>query len=65
MRIKHEFIILGRNKLVDSDRIPFLMSQVPRVAAWGCQKERDGVFLTFGVAGLSLGGLRDGLLAQW
>jgi|KBSMisStandDraft_5_1062788.scaffolds.fasta_scaffold36329_4 hypothetical protein len=37
----------------------------PRVAAWGCQKERDGVFLAFGVAGLPLGGPRDGLLAQW
>ena len=35
------------------------------VAAWGCQKERDGVFLAFGVAGLPLGGPRDGLLAQW
>ena len=27
--------------------------------------ERDGVFLAFGVAGLPLGGPRDGLLAQW
>jgi hypothetical protein len=28
------------------------MSPPCGVAAWGCQKERDGVFLAFGVAGL-------------
>jgi hypothetical protein len=37
----------------------------PRVVAWGYQKERDVVFLAFSVAGLPLGGPRDGLLAQW
>jgi hypothetical protein len=34
------------------------------VAAWGRQKERDGVFLAFGVAGLPLGGPRDGQICE-
>lgn len=29
------------------------------------RKERDGVFLAFGIAGLPVGGPHDGLLAQW
>jgi hypothetical protein len=50
----HELIILGRNKLVDSNRILFLRPHVSPCDGMGMSKERNGVFLVFGVAGLPL-----------
>lgn len=44
----HELIILGRNKLIGT---PFFAPMSPRGAKKG--KERDGVSLAFGIAGLS------------
>ena len=63
VRQAHELIILGRNKLIGS---PFLRPHAPPVWRHGGAKgkERDGLSLAFGIAGLPVGGPK-GLLAQW